>query len=182
MTIRISFLMLLLVFACKEKVSVEVTSLISTLDTTEKQIAFLNEIANKDQEVRQADIAAIENYGLNSKEHKASLQRMLEADSENLAKIQEYLRQYGHPKIMTHGERESMVPWLIVYHAPGGFNPKKQNFTNLLEGYINGDLDGGSLLTLMEKMHVEKFNQDVEWSKPLSDNEKIETLIRAMEL
>ncbi len=182
MSLKTSFLFLLLVFACQEKTSEDIVALIKGLDTAEKQMAFLRTIANNDQEVRRADIAAIEGYGQNSKEHKASTQTMLAVDADNLIKIQEYLNQYGHPTVMTHGERESLVPWLVTYHASGGFGPKMKIFPFLLKGYKSGDLDSSSLVTILEKMHIEKFGNSVEWYRSMTDAEKIELLMTAMDL
>lgn len=182
MSLRSSFLLLFLVFACQEKTSEDDVALIRSLDTAEKQMEFLSTIANKDQEVRHADITAIENYGQNSKEHKATTQNMLAVDADNLAKIQEYLNQHGHPTVMTHGERESLVPWLVTYHASGGFGPKMKIFPFLLKGYKGGDLDSSSLVTILEKMHIEKFGKSVEWYRSMTDAEKIELLMTSMDL
>jgi len=182
MYLRILFFTVIGLISCTTKVVEDVQPLIIGLDTVEKQIAFLESIGSVDQEVRRADIAAIESYGYESQEHIKTRNTMLAADASNLVKIEAYIRHHGHPEIMVHGEKACMIPWLIAYHAPDDFASKRKNYAFLNKAYRSGDLDVSSLITYMEKMHELKFGQKINWWREFSSSEKLETLKRALDL
>ena len=184
--ILLLFLGLLSIHSCQLPGSVSnsqnVAAEVAELQTTSRQKAFLEAIYDLDQQVRQEETAANQQHGYNSPEHQASLQRMMEVDDVNLAKIEAFLTIHGHPTTAKHGKKAAGTPWVVIHHAKGGVAPRKRNFKYIYGAYQNGDIDGGAISFYLNRMYEKQYGHRIQWDRPFRDAEEIDTLMRALNL
>ncbi|MCP3930903.1 MAG: hypothetical protein GY705_17590 [Bacteroidetes bacterium] len=182
--VTLLFFALFTILSCKNS-SVEIVDYsqeVSQLSSLKEQSEFLEKIGVFDQKVRRDETEALQKFGHNSKEHQESLISMMEADNQNLAKIEAYLNVYGHPTIEGHGKDAARTPWMVIHHATGGVEPRTRNFKYLYEAWKNEDIRGVEFTFYLNRMYDIKFGKRLELKNPYREEFEIDTLIRSLEL
>lgn len=176
-------LMLVLFVCCKNTDTMkQIDQEIASLTIVEKQTQFLEDIFSKDQEVRHFETEQLEKFGHDSKEHQLAVQKWMEADEQNLLKIEAYLKTYGHPILKKHGKNAFRTPFIVIHHAQGGVEPRKRNFPYLFKAYKQGDLDGEELSFFLNRMYDKQFGRRIKWDKPYRLEEELDTLFKSLDL
>lgn len=168
----------ILLFACQTPPS----SNDLQLSTIEKQRSFLETIYDLDQQVRKESTTTQQTYGLNSPEYKAVDQKMRSVDTDNLNKVEQYLKTYGHPTLKEHGEKATRAPWIVIHHAMGGVPPRERNFKYLYQAWKNKDLENGQFTFYLNRMYEKKFNERLRWNRPFKVQEEVDSLVQLLNL
>jgi len=155
---------------------------IASLDTIEKQSAFLLDIFNKDQQVRKDEQAAIQKFGMNSPQHEAAIALLMNTDDSNLLAIESYLSAHPHPIKEKHGREAADTPWLVIHHASAGKGVRKKYFPIFYKAYQDGHLYGRALTMYLNRMYNLQFNSRIEWNRPYNEEEELDTLIQSLGL
>ncbi len=178
------FLCISLLYACKsdtQKQDVAADS-ISGLNTVDKQSSFLLDIFSKDQNVRKNEKLVIQQFGMDSPEHRTAIDEVIETDEKNLQQIESYLKKYGHPNRKVHGREATDTPWLVIHHAASGTGVRRKYFPTFYKAFKDGHMYGDALTMYLNRMYNLKFNKRIEWNRPYSESEEIDTLIQSLKL
>lgn len=151
------------------------------LDTVEKQIAFLEEINDRDQTARKNAQQIERQYGYDSDELRQANQKMSNADQENIKLIKAYLNQYGHPNLQEHGENATHAPWIVMHHSPH-LSDRYDYFPYLYKNFISGDIDDGEYTFFLNRMYIMRYGERISWDRPFRVAEELDTLYSALEL
>jgi len=155
---------------------------VATLTDKKSQRTFLEKIATADQTVRDQEIAINQKYGYNSIEHQKAKQSMMDTDKSNLLKIEAYLKRYGHPNKLDHGNRAFYAPWIVLHHAPKETNTRRRNFKYLYEYYKKDELEQDRLNFFLGRMHQLEFGKRIRWNGPFTVQEEFDSLINVLDL
>ncbi|GEM_PF-1970703 len=146
------------------------------------QRAFLEEIAAVDQSIRDEEIAINQKYGYDSKEHKQTVQAMIDTDKSNLAKIEAFLETYGHPNKLDHGNRVFYAPWIVMHHADSQTDTRRRNFKYLYDYYKKDELEQDRLNFFLGRMHNLEKGGRIKWNRPFTVQEELDSLINSLDL
>lgn len=155
---------------------------VSALNTIKKQTLFLEDIGKLDQDIRAELDTQISAFGYESDEHLVALQQMKKIDQINLSKIESFFKYYGHPRLQEHGKDATMVPRIVVHHAPTETNPRRRNFKYLYTAFKNGDIDDGELTFYLNRMYHIAFGRRIDWDGPFTVQDELDTLFTALDL
>lgn len=162
----------------KEQIAQE----INALQTHAQQSKYLVDIGTLDQKVRNVSTQMLEQHGYTSTEHQQANKIMMQTDIENLARIEAYLKKYGHPTLSEHGKEACGTPWLVIHHAIGGIEPRKRNFKYLYKAYQSGDINDSAYTFYLNRMHKIQFGKRIEWNRTFRVEEELDTLYKALDL
>lgn len=157
-------------------------STVEKLTDRRQQWIFLDSIGKRDQQVRNDEIAALQQYGYDSKEHKIAKAEMMRTDISNLDCIEAYLAVHGHPSLEKHGMDASEVPGLVIHHSPNGAESRLRNFEYLYRGYLDHDVYESDLIMILNRAYQIKFGERIVWDRPYRSDEELDTLIRTLDL
>ncbi|WP_109436334.1 MULTISPECIES: hypothetical protein [Aquimarina] len=162
--------------------SIDVDSLIISLNTQEKKEKFLADLFQQDQNVRNADreneILKKNNYDINSSEYKEYRRKINEVDSLNYLKTSKYLKEYGYPTFKSDNHKVAPAIKTICLHQP--FDKQAVLFPYIYKAYNNGFINREHFSFLLNKMHIMKYGE----SHPHAVNyeENIEQLLEKLQL
>ncbi|MFK7983192.1 MAG: hypothetical protein AB8G86_24645 [Saprospiraceae bacterium] len=171
--------------ACQTKttnINDSIAEAVATLSDKKSQRAFLEKIAASDQRVRDEEIAINQKYGYKSKEHQQAIQKQIDTDKSNLAKIEAYLEKYGHPNKLDHGNRAFYAPWIVMHHAPKETGTRRRNFKYLYDYYKKDELEQDRLNFFLGRMHQLKFGGRIRWNRSFTVQEELDSLINVLDL
>ena len=155
---------------------------IASLSSIEIQKSYLERIHNADQKTRRNNSETLHYYGMDSEEYKQSVQEMIQSDVNNLERIEQYLKKYGHPSLSKHGTKATNTPKLIIHHAVGGIPPRARNFKYLYEATKTKDLELGGLSFYLNRWYELKFGERIFWEGSYTVEMEMDTLFKALEL
>lgn len=155
----ITLLCICLLACAPEKRSLE-------LHTIEQQKLFLENMYDRDQEVRNTDQPP---------------GQMNNVDRENLKQIETYLREYGHPNIKDHGNKASGTPSLIIHHS-NVKGIRKKHFPMIYKAYKEGNINEGALSFYMNRWHRIRYGHMIDWNGPFTIDREIDTLFQRLEI
>ena len=177
-TTPLLFFATIILFSCQSTQTSGLEKYISSLITVESQKLFLEQIHDKDQNVRNENNGTSHSAG-----NRAQLdQEMIDVDISNLEKIELYLSIHGHPTIKEHGDKAARTPCLVVHHAIGGVEPRLRNFKYLYPAYINGNITDTSFTFYLNRTYQIKFGNRIKWDRPFRTEEELDTLYKALQL
>lgn len=167
------FLGLVFLFSCT----------VNTLNLSDNQSKrqYLEEIFELDQFYRNLSSDIVSKYGYYSKHVKQNDELIRITDSTNLIKIEDYLKEYGHPKRKEVGEIAAVTPWVVIHHS-GKYEIGERNFKYLYSAFINEDIDEGQFSMYLNRMYQIKYNQRIEIEGKFNSNERINKLIHVLGL
>lgn len=157
-------------------------STVEKLTDRRQQWIFLDSIGKRDQQVRNDETAALQQYGYDSKEHKQAKAEMMRTDASNLDCIEAYLAMHGHPSLEKHGMDASQVPGMVIHHSPYGMESRLRNFEYLYRGYLDHDVYESDLIMILNRAYQIKFGERIVWDRPYRSEEELDTLIRSLDL
>jgi len=142
---------------------------------------YLELIFKKVQDVRQGDSEIVAKYGIDSEEYQAHIETMSIQDVENLAKIEYYLKKYGHPHKKEVGELAVVTPWAVIHHS-GMYEDRERNFQMLHKAYLQKDLDEGKFSMFLDRMYRFKYGERLDMGSTYKEKDRIERLIKELKL
>lgn len=155
---------------------------VEMLTDKKSQRAFLEEIGAADQTVRNAETAANQQYGYDSKEHKQAIQTMIDTDKNNLEKIEAYIIKHGYPNKIDHGNKGFYAPWIVMHHAPKASGTRRRNFKYLYEYYKKDMLEPDRLTFFLARMYDMEFGERIQWNGPFTVQQELDSMINALGL
>ncbi len=172
---KVIFALVLLVTlsSCQQKETAQ-TFIGEELKTMEDRKAFLQEVFESDQQVRE---------GLSETElsEKAYYDRMDEADDVNLSKIKWYLDNYDYPSKKVFNESQSMIPALVVHHS---FEPniRRKMYPKFKSAYDEKNLDPDFFALYLGRLFEIENDTYFRMQSPYSIEDQISTLIDTLQL
>lgn len=151
---------------------------IDSLNTDNQKQEFLEYIVDEDQKIRREISDILLKYGYDSDEHRESIDRMKIQDQENVLKIEYYLKKYGNPSIVKHGDKASYAPWLVIHHSYT-IEARRRNFKYLFEAYLNKDLEEDSFSLYLNRLYNITHGENFEVP---DGEEEIPSIITALNL
>lgn len=142
---------------------------------------YLEEIFKMDQLYRNLSSDIVSKYGYYSDEKKQNDETIRVTDSINLAKIEDYLKTYGHPSRGEVGEIAAITPWAVIHHS-GSYEVGERNFRYLYDAFLNENIDDGQFSMYLNRMYQIKYSQRYETEGKFDPEERIERLIKILEL
>lgn len=168
---------LIILFSCQTKAPSNELQ----LTNIEAQKQFLKTIYILDQQVRKDETTASQKYGYDSPEHKTAWEKVRAADIDNLYKVEQYLKTYGHPTLKEHGDTAASTAWIVIHHAEG-LLPRERNFKHIYQAWKNKDLDNGQLTFYLNRMHEIKYNKRLRWDRTFNFKEELDSLVILLNL
>lgn len=183
--LKILTALLVLLIGCRQKGNTDIVDIskeISQLSTAEEREQYLINIYDVDQEVRgdRGNKILLEKGNM-SKEYQKHTKEMMETDYQNLAKVEAYLKLYGHPSKLEMSWKAVLTPWLVIHHA-SDYEPRVRNFEYLYNAYENENLDEGKFSTFLARMYERKFGERLDMGGPYLEKDKIAIMIDKLEL
>jgi len=170
-------------FSCNsQKLAKDADFDVSTLTTVELREKFLVDILNKDQIVRENEVATNEQFGYESKKHLEARNEVVKYDRIHLPKIEAYLEEFGYPNKQEFSEDAVITPWLIIHHAQSETSPRRRNFKYIYSAYLKEDIDGNALSFYLNRIHEREYGERYKSATALKESEEIELLIELLEL
>ena len=123
----------------------------------------------------------LEKYGYDSQEYRDIWEMINLVDQQNLKKIDLLFEKFGYPKKAIVGARAAEIPLLVIHHA-AGYESYMQYFPQLYDAWKAGDLSDNTFSLFLERIHMMKFDSYFSYPGPYQHDEKIEALIRKLEL
>jgi len=148
------------------------------LETDEEHIAFLEQILEDRQSVRDKvfETETIIKYGRDSQEHLALDAAMIEQDKINLQKIDSYLKKYGYPRNEKFGSKAALAPILVTYHMTDV--PSRNEYFNIFyQAYLNKDIPDIFFAMYLEKTYKDLYQENYHIENPNPSEAQINTLI-----
>ncbi len=166
-----------------EKVSVNYENEINNLETDEEKRKFLEKILADDQQVRDGKKEAelMLKYGKDSKQHMDYIEAQWQQDEIHLEKIETYLGKYGYPNKDELGKEAALAPWIVIHHSTDT-EIRNRNFEILYLAYLTGDIDDTALSLYLGRTHEFKFQESFEIESPFQSEDKINQLIKKLDL
>lgn len=154
---------------------------VKTLNTIEKQAAYLKTIYELDQGIRKMSGDIITRHGHNSDQHILQMDSTIRIDIQLLAKIEAYLETYDYPQKIEHGDSAVWAPWIVLHHS---YNvPIRQKyFKQLYKATKNEYFDLSRLTFYLQRTHVMKFGHRIELDGPFTNEVELDTLVLALDL
>lgn len=174
----------LLITSCKpEDERQKIVNQVKNLETVEQKQEFLKEIYMSDQRVRNQQQEATRKFGYKSQQELEALDKMMSTDKLNLMKIEAFLDEHGYPKKEELGGKAPAAPWLIIHHAASGNDIRRKYFPMIYEAYERGDVNGGALSLYLYRMYnIQSNGGRVEWDRPFTEEEEIDTMLQLLNL
>ncbi|GAA4109015.1 hypothetical protein GCM10022393_05360 [Aquimarina addita] len=154
---------------------------IENLKTEEEKQSFLENIYERDQDIRNELTNVLSSFSQKSEEYDQFLLKMIEIDNSNLEKIKQYLIAHGHPSMKLHSEKACATPCLVIHHAIK-MKPREELFSYLYKGYIQGDIKPGAFSLYLNRFHEKKFGNRYKMSNPYREEDLIQNLIEKLGL
>lgn len=177
--------LLLVNMGCEQHKNTETPDIdneIRQLSTIKDKEKYLLNIYEVDQKIRgdKGDAILLEK-GHASTEYQELLREMMEIDYRNLAKIEAYLKLYGHPLKAEMTEKAVMTPWLVIHHA-SDYEPRVRNYEFLYDAYKNENIDEGMFSMFLARMYERKFGERLDMGGSYLEKDKIAIMIEKLEL
>jgi len=178
------FLVLAILTACQtsdRNQKSDIVSEIEALKTDAQKIVYLENILDKDQEVRSDEEEELaKSYGAGSKEYKKYIDEQWAMDSINLIKIEHYLAIHGYPNHEL-GKDAKMTPWIVIHHAKG-YAARERNFEVIYEAYLNEYINDSFLSGYLDRMYFLKHFESFRMKGPYNIKDEIDQLIEVLDL
>lgn len=142
---------------------------------------YLERIHHLDQQYRMEESLIVQEFGYDSEEHKNIWKKINQTDAQNYFRIIEIFNKFGYPHIDSVGKQAAMTPLLVIHHSPF-YEHRVKHFGMVYKGYLDGNVDEGAICLYMERMHMMKFDEMFKMPGPYRMNNKIDTLIKVLEL
>jgi len=165
----------------EEQIKIDYKEIVKTLQSNSTKVAYLQGILSLDTEVREAERSMVAKFGWNSAEHKASINKVKDAEKINLEKIEAFLDVYGYPDKQSLKSNSVDAPYTIILQI-NDLEAKERNFRHMYSAYRNKDLPGGSLANYMHKMYELKMGERMQLKNPFTEKFELDTLIRSLKL
>ena len=167
----------------KEVQVLDFTKEVNALTTDAQKQAFLEQIFEDDQGVRDAEelLNIITSYGGDSKEHLAYSERQSNQDQINLKKIEAYLKKFGHPTNDRFRDVALRTPWAVIQHS-ATYEDRERNFNYLYQAYSQGDLQPSTLDLYLDRMYRMKFGKRFDFGTQYRPDDRINALIKELGL
>lgn len=176
---------LILSIGCKDKAvdPYKIASLeISNLDTNEAKKNFLIKINEDDQKVRGEEGQRLQlEYGADSEEHMAWIDKQWEMDALNLYKIEKYIDTYGYPKIKDVGKEATFAPITVIHHQTD-VDIRNRNFVTIYNAFKNGDVRDVGMTFYLGRTYQMMFNKRFEMPNPFTTEDEVKAIIKEMGL
>lgn len=131
---------------------------VDNLSSDAQRKEYLEQIIDRDQEIRNKESEIVLKYGVYSTEHQKIVEEISVLEDKNLERIEIFLEKYGHPTIEKHGYKASYAPWLIVHHSKS-IEDRTRNFSYLYKAYISGDLEKNSFYLYLDNLYRMKHRE-----------------------
>ena len=151
---------------------------IDALDNDDKRREFLEDVFNKDQEIRNESAEILLKYGYDSEEDRVNTILMNKIDQENLLFIEYYLKKYGYPSESMLGEIAAYTPWTVIHHS-NTIDDRIRNFDYLYRAYLDNNIDEDLFLLYLNRMYYYRY--DNIYKVPEGKNEVL-SLIKELKL
>ncbi|EZH75011.1 hypothetical protein ATO12_09785 [Aquimarina atlantica] len=162
--------------------SINLDSLITSLNTQEKKEKFLVNLFQQDQNVRNSDreneILKRNNYNVDSSEYQDYRRRIKEVDSLNYLSILKYLKEYGYPVFKSKNPK--VIPAIRTVCLHQSFNKQLELFPYLYKAYNDGFINSEEFSFLLNRMHIMKYGES--YPHAISYEENIEQLLEKLQL
>ncbi len=162
--------------------SIDIDSLIISLDTQEKKEKFLADLLQQDQNVRNTDreneILKRNNYDMNSSEYQVYKKEREGVDSLNFFKALKYLKEYGYPTFKSGNYKASSAIRTVCLHQ--SFDKQLVLFPYIYKTYNDGFINSERFSFLLNKMHIHKYGK--RHPHAISYEENIKQLLEKLEL
>jgi len=124
----------------------------------------------------------LQDFGNDSKEHLAAIEKMMEIDDRNLRKIGEYLTTHGYPNKADHGELACSAPWIVIHHSKNKFGARRKYFKYLYDAYQSNELDGGAFTFYLNRLYNFEKGERLDIIGAFTEKKEIDTLIQLLDL
>ena len=123
---------------------------VAALQLDHQKIAFLRTIMTEDQLVRKAETDALEQYGYDSPEHRATKTEIMNTDALNVAKINAFTDAFGPPDQNSVGRMQTEATWYAVHHSPD-VETRQRHFELMRDAWKDGLLSGGMYTMYLQR-------------------------------
>ena len=167
----------------QEKVNIEVDKIVSALKSTDGKKAFLENIFEADQRVRDSEKSAqiVTQFGNDSKEHKDYVREQWRQDEINLIKVETFIKFFGYPSQKELGEYAALAPWIVIHHS-SDVSVRNRNFKDLYRAYLSEDIDDNALAMYLGRTYRFIEREDFYIESPFKAEDEINGLIEALGL
>lgn len=124
-------------------------------------IKKLKELEHNDQKVRLMILVH------NSPEYKKQWAIQRKLDAINQAEIRKIIKKYGYPGASLVGKNNAYIAAIIIQHAP--LEMQEEFFPILSEAQQKGEISGGLLHLLLDRIHTKKYGKQVFGSQQIWD-------------
>lgn len=187
---NLSFLILMFVFSCNTGSSLpeminhlptDFKEEIDALKSPSQRSIYLEKIFRTDQKVRKDEQKAIQDFGYDSKEHKAAQHKFRQTDIINFAKIEQFLKTHDYPNENREGMEAAAAPFYVIHHS-GDLGYRNRHFSVLYQAYKRGDIQDGEMALYLNRSHEIKFNEMFTMPNPFTRAAQIDSLIKRLDL
>ena len=155
---------------------------IDALEAGEAHWKYLEQLFQDDQELRQGQSSQLMlQYGKESPEFQAFQEQFNARDALNLKKTEYYLKQYGYPTVEEVGELAAAAMWAVIHHADD-LDARRRNFPALYKAYQDGAIDDAAFSMYLNRTYEQQFGERLTLEGSFREEQRIDTLIRALKL
>lgn len=164
-----------------ENATIELKTGFEDLKTIQEHRDFLESIWDLDQQVRKDAERAVQQKGYHSREHKEIIQKMIETDKENLAKIEGYLAKFGPPRIDPLGELAAQTPFIVIHHSMN-LEVKERNFPYIYDAWSKKNLETDEFIFYLDRFYDLKFGKRLKLKNPYTEEDQVRALVTELDL
>ncbi|MFY0599460.1 MAG: hypothetical protein JXR03_07290 [Cyclobacteriaceae bacterium] len=142
---------------------------------------YLEYIYDLDQKVRKEESQALKEHGRYSDEYPLAVENLLQVDNQNFQRIDAILAQFGYPSPDSVGRKAAQAPWIIV-HRSKDYAYRIKHFPIIYDAYAKGNISDNAISRFLDGTYRIKFNRKFSMSGSYEKRQKIDELIKALEL
>jgi hypothetical protein len=157
---------------------------ISSLSSKKEHKAFLKQVWDIDQGIRETEMNVSAEFGYGSPEHDSIFEKWVNIDRYLFDKIREYLSIHPYPQRSKLGASACFTPLIVFHHVAGipeDIDLKKMYFSTFFKAYEQGDIYEGDLWMFLYRLYSQIKNEKYV-NQELGDKGQIKEMIEILQL